>query len=225
MKTGIIFDVDGTLWDSSPQVGESWSEVFSRHDDITEECGPDAIMRVMGKPMTEIARIFFPELPEEKQLSYLKECEEYELEYLRVHPPVAFEGVKEVFERLSERYPLFVVSNCQSGYVELMLELCGLEEYVTDTECFGNNGKDKSENIRLIAERNHLTTYYYVGDIEADYRATVLAGGAFIHAAYGFGEVAADVPRIHAIRELPELMEKLGEENGGDYEKQESRRE
>ena len=209
LKTGIIFDVDGTLWDSSPEVAASWAEVFRRHPEIGRECTPDEVMGVMGKAMTEIAAIFFPKFSEAQQRVYLKECEDYELVYLRAHPPKAFAGVREVFEALAKDYPLFIVSNCQSGYVELFMELCGVARFVTDIECFGNNQKPKAENIRLIAERNQLERYFYVGDIQSDYDATVAGGGEFIFAAYGFGEIAADVPRIEEIGELPGLLGQL----------------
>lgn len=209
MKTGIIFDVDGTLWDSSPEVAESWAVVFARHPEIGRDCRADDIMRVMGKPMTEIAAIFFPDFSEEQQRAFLKECEDYELEYLRTHAPKPFDGVREVFAELAKKYPLFIVSNCQSGYVELFMELCGLEEFVTDIECFGNNQKSKGENIRLVAERNELERYFYVGDIQSDYEATVAAGGEFIFAEYGFGEVKSDVPKIGAVGELPLVLEKI----------------
>ena len=213
MKTGIIFDVDGTLWDSSREVAASWAKVFARHPEIGRECTADEVMGVMGKAMTEIAAIFFPHFPEAQQRVYLKECEDYELEYLRAHPPAAFDGVKEVFAKLAQEYPLFIVSNCQSGYVELFMELCGVEAFVTDIECFGNNQKSKAENIRLIAERNGLDRYFYVGDIASDYQATVEAGGEFIYAAYGFGEVDAEVPRIEAVSELPELIRNVCKTN------------
>lgn len=209
MKTGIIFDVDGTLWDSSPEVAASWSVVFGRYPEIERICKPDEIMSVMGKAMTEIAAIFFPDFSEEQQRKILKECEDYELEYLATHAPKPFDGVREVFAELAKEYPLFIVSNCQSGYVELFMELCGLEEFVTDIECFGNNQKSKAENIRLVAERNGLERYFYVGDIQSDYEATVAAGGEFIFAEYGFGEVKADVPKIGAVRELPELLARI----------------
>ena len=34
MKTGIIFDLDGTLWNATKQIAESWNVVFERYDDI-----------------------------------------------------------------------------------------------------------------------------------------------------------------------------------------------
>ena len=64
----------------------------------------------------------------------------------------------------------------------------------------------KGENIALIIERNHLERGIYVGDIQADYEAAVAAGADFIHAAYGFGKVEADVPKLQAFRELPQLL-------------------
>ena len=40
----------------------------------------------------------------------------------------------------------------------------------------------KGENIRKVAERNHLTKAVYVGDIQGDYDASMQAGVEFIHA-------------------------------------------
>ena len=35
------------------------------------------------------------------------------------------------------------------------------------------------------------------------------AGYDFIHAAYGFGEIEAEVPELEAFNKLPELLEEL----------------
>ena len=85
----------------------------------------------------------------------------------------------------------------------------GFGKYFEDIECYGNNLKNKGDNIALIAERNGIEKAYYIGDIQGDYDATMQAGFDFIHAAYGFGTVDADVPELAQFSDLPELLEKL----------------
>ena len=61
MKKGIIFDMDGTLWDSAANVAKSWNEAAKKEGyeyNITAE----DIMAVMGKPMDELAAIIFKKL-------------------------------------------------------------------------------------------------------------------------------------------------------------------
>ena len=69
----------------------------------------------------------------------------------------------------------------------------------------GRTGKPKSENIKLIVERNNLQNPVYVGDTQWDCDAATAAGVPFIFAAYGFGKVT-DKPEIHDMAELPALV-------------------
>lgn len=204
-KKGIIFDMDGTLWDSSAEVAESWSHV------VAEKYTPDRVIteedlrRVMGKTMDLLAAALFPELPEERRMALLEECCQAENEYLRKHGGRLYPGLEETVKELAGKYSLYIVSNCQSGYIEAFLAYYQMEPYFADTECYGNNGLDKSENIRKVVERNHLTDAVYVGDIQGDYEASRKAGVKFIHAAYGFGDIEQEVPEIHALPQLKEL--------------------
>ena len=86
-------------------------------------------------------------------------------------------------------YRLFIVSNCQSGYIEAFLEYYKINDYIEDIECFGNNDLPKWDNIALIIKRNNLKNPVYVGDIDNDRIAAGKAGADFIYAEYGFGDV------------------------------------
>ncbi len=211
----LIFDMDGTLWDSSEQVAASWTEVLSRHRDLLQESSRCAITRedvqgVMGMTMTKIAETLFPEVTKENQALLLQYCCDYENEYLLEHGGALYPQLEKTLQELRrEGHTLYIVSNCQKGYIETFLEHYGFGQYFDDIECFGNNGLGKAENIRNLAARNHLEQYYYVGDIQADYDATVAAGGAFIHAAYGFGTIREEVPELTEIGRLPEMLRKL----------------
>lgn len=209
MKTGIIFDMDGTLWDSAKEVADAWSEVLRKHANVQkQELTKEDLESVMGLTMKDIADRLFPEVPEDEQDQIMEECMVYENAYLREHGATVYEGVEETFQVLLKEYPLYIVSNCQSGYIEAFLDYYDFHRYITDFACYGDNKETKDVNIRLLAERNHLERYIYVGDIQGDYEATMKAGGEFMHAAYGFGEVDADVIHLQDIRELPGALKK-----------------
>ena len=209
MKTGLIFDMDGTLWDSSENVAASWTEKIRslgmKRPDITKQ----DVMSIMGLTMDRIADILFGDLPEKERYELLDECCQYENEYLRIHGGVLYPDLERTLKRLKRRCSLYIVSNCQSGYIEAFLEHYGFEKYFDDIECYGNNLKGKGENIALLAERNRLDKAYYVGDIQGDYDATMQAGYDFIHAAYGFGKIDHTVPELKKFSDLPELLDKL----------------
>ena len=51
----IIFDVDGTIWDSTQSVADSWNIAIKEHSDLALTLEPVSLSRVFGKTMTEIA--------------------------------------------------------------------------------------------------------------------------------------------------------------------------
>lgn len=209
MKTGIIFDMDGTLWDSSENVAGAWTDKTRMLGYDRPEITRQDVMSIMGLTMDRIADIIFSDLEKEERMKLLQECCDHENEFLRKRGGILYPELEQTFIRLKEKYPLYIVSNCQSGYIEAFLEFYGFGKYFEDIECYGNNLRKKGENIALIAERNGLDKAYYVGDIQGDYDATMEAGYDFIHASYGFGKIEQDVPVLREFRELPELLEKI----------------
>ena len=182
---------------------------------ITTLTGED-IRNVMGKTMDVIAGILFPDLAQDVRGKLLERCCVRENDYLRANGGRLYEGVRDTFLKLRESgYEVCIVSNCQKGYVEAFLDYYQLWDCVDDIECYGNNLKQKGENIRLVADRRHLAEAVYVGDIQGDYEASVKAGVGFIHAAYGFGTVDAKVERIRTLGELPALVHSLLREGNG----------
>ena len=58
-KQVIIFDMDGTLWDSAEGVAKSWMEVLAEEYPELPEITEGDIQAVMGKTMDVIARLLF----------------------------------------------------------------------------------------------------------------------------------------------------------------------
>jgi phosphoglycolate phosphatase len=204
----IIFDVDGTLWDTTEVVAKAWNKAISEVGGAEAIITPSVLKKEFGKTMDIIADNLFHDASEIKKKLILQRCCQYEQVALEENTDnLLFPDVKETIKKLSEKYRLFIVSNCQSGYIELFMKKAGVKKYITDYECFGNTGKSKGANIRLVMERNNLNDVIYVGDTQGDYEATLSAGIPFVFAKYGFGEVDNCYLAIGRIKELLSLCQ------------------
>lgn len=207
MKKGILFDLDGTLWDSSREVAASWEEALKKRG-IEKPITTEMLQSVMGKSMIDIADILFDEYDLETRRELLKCCCEEENEYIRCHGGRLSDGLEEMLKSLKEKgYFLFIVSNCQKGYIEAFLEYHKLGKYFDDFESYENTGKEKGANIHLVATRNHLDKAVYIGDTQGDYDAAREAGLPFIHARTGYGRVQGDVPYITELSEVLQVVD------------------
>ena len=206
MKRGIIFDMDGTLWDAGVSIAKAWNIVIKRRGLEMETMTADHIHSIMGKTIDGIADALFGMYSKEERMDITRECLEYENVYLAEHGGELYESLEDVLKELSAQYPLYIVSNCEKGYIEGFLEYYGFGKYFKDFESHGNTMLPKGQNIKLVAARNGLTDVVYVGDIQSDYNASREAGVGFIHASYGFGTIDEVVPAISCIAQLPDAI-------------------
>ena len=54
-RRGILLDVDGTLWDSTSEVTDSWNDYGKGQPDVTHVITEDEMRGVFGRTMVEIA--------------------------------------------------------------------------------------------------------------------------------------------------------------------------
>lgn len=202
----IIFDVDGTLWDSTKSVAESWNKAIREHSSLNLTLEPVSLSKVFGKTMTEIADALSPDLSVKERMELLDVCFDEENRYLEDHPGILYPDVVRTIKELSLSRPLYIVSNCQCGYIEVMLRTTGLGPYIRDHLCFGETQVPKGETIRMLIERNNLQSPVYVGDTQGDADSCKTAGIPFIFAEYGFGDVPDARTRIHTFSDLTKLL-------------------
>jgi len=203
----IILDVDGTIWDTTPIVAKAWNKAIDELFPQVPRVSADILKGQFGKTMDVIGRNLFGGLGLEDQKKLLDQCcVEEQLALEQNEEDITYPGVVETIRVLAEKVPLFIVSNCQAGYIELVIKKLGISDYISDFECFGNNGLTKDKNIKLVMERNGLKAPVYVGDTQGDLEACKLAGVPFIWAEYGFGKVEDD-GIAGSIKELAVLRE------------------
>lgn len=192
MKTfdGIIFDIDGTIWDTTEVVAQAWNVAIDKNFPQVPHVTANELKKQFGKTMDEIAQNLFHCLSKENQSILIEECCIAEQDFLhKSDRNLTYNGIIEVIQRLAQKYSIFIVSNCQSGYIPVVLEKNNLYAYIKDSECFGGTGLGKAENIDLIIKRNNLKNPVYIGDTLGDFNACKDAGVPFIWAKYGFGHV------------------------------------
>ncbi len=188
----LIFDLDGTLWDSTVTIAKAWNGALKSLG-YTREITSQDIKDIAGLAFADIFARKFSELDPDEQLHVGETISEYEHRYTREHGGQLYEGVKEGLQQLQSDYGLFLVSNCQVDYLEIFLTLSGTEDLFIDTECHGGTGLPKSENLKLICQRNNLQDAVYIGDTTMDAEAADGAGLPFIQMTYGYGNFESEV--------------------------------
>lgn len=216
MPKAVIFDLDGTLWDTVAPLTLIWNQVFQKNN-TGKVISEDDLRNVMGKNLQEISAIYFPDMEKSRREDIMNQCAVAHCAYLKEHGAPLFLD-RTTLSQLYAKYKLFIVSNCPCGYIEAFLESCDLQKYFKDFEMSGRTGKSKGENIKAICERNGLCegasanlvpNAVYVGDTLGDETAANFAGVPFIHAAYGFGTANNPAAVLHNFSELPEVLENL----------------
>ena len=194
---GIIFDLDGTMWDTRKPICEAWNIILSRHEEIHRSPIVEADLNdCMGLPMYDIAAKLFPDEAESVRNALMDELCTFENGYLAEKGGILYPELAETLYALSQKYPLYIVSNCQDGYIESFLT-AHLMSFLS-----------KGESNKILMERNGLKNPVYVGDTSGDAKSAKDAGIDFIYAAYGFGEVSDDryVAKIESFAELSAIL-------------------
>ena len=202
-KEAVLFDLDGTLWDSSREVLLCWNRVLSP---LGRSITAEELSRLMGLTPREIGDVQFPDLPPRERYALTDRCLDAESPYLFERGARLYPQVRETLRLLHQRYFIGLVSNCTEEYAQAFFHAHGLSSLFDDHETAGRTGLDKGENISLLLARNDIRRAVYVGDTAKDLAAARAAGIPFLFASWGFGALPKDQPSLTRFSELVEAV-------------------
>lgn len=209
MNKAVIFDLDGTLWDSSEAITKAYNETLINYSETSFRLNPQLLKSQMGKTAEEIARVFFKDVDYSKALELMDICSRSEQDYILKYGGVLFDGVESLLKEMSREYMLIIVSNCNDGYIQAFMEYHKVKKYISDIECHGKTGLTKGENIKLVIQRNHIEKAVYAGDTQGDCNAANFAGIPFIFAKYGFGTVTNPDYTANTFKDIPSIVKSI----------------
>lgn len=209
MIDSIIFDLDGTLWDSTDQIADSWNRTVEKETGTNPKFTGDYLKNFFGLLMADIGRGIFPDLSNKESLALIHKCIAEHNDYLLKHPGILYPDLENTLKVLAKDYKLFIVSNCEVGYIETFLKVHHLDSYFSDHLCPGDTGEAKAENITTIKNKHQLNSPVYVGDTKGDYNACLKSKTPFIFASYGFGEVEHYLGKLNSFADLPAVLANL----------------
>lgn len=211
MKTGILFDLDGTLLNTLEDLLDATNYALA-------QCGyplrtlPE-LRRFVGNGAENQIRMSLPEgaSPEEVQ-RVLKIYKPYYTEHCQIKTR-PYDGIMEALDALKDKYPIAVVSNKPDGAVKT---LCAevFPGFYALGETPGCPRKPAPDMVFKACRAIGADTCVYVGDSEVDVLTAKNAGVPCLSVLWGFrdrdeieaagGEHFCEDPRL-----LPRIIEEI----------------
>ena len=184
MKTGILFDLDGTLLATLEDLHSSTNHVMRQFG--YPEHSIDAVRRFVGNGAR---RLFEQAVPEGGDVeAALEAFQSWYPNHCQIKTK-AYDGIPEALEILKEKYPLAIVSNKPDAAVKV---LCA--DYFPGIYARGESvdcpRKPAPDMVFKAMEAIGVETCIYVGDSEVDVLTAQNAGVPCLSVLWGFRDKA-----------------------------------
>ena len=201
----LFFDMDGTLWDGGETYAKGFNDFFEAGNNNRWLTAND-LYAYMGLEEEQYLEVTLTELPFAERKETYQQIINFQYKRIQSDGGILYDGVVEGLKRLSEKYKLFIVSNCPEFTIQYFMDWAGIKDSITDTMAHGMNFKSKHENIKLLIEKYNLQNPVYVGDTESDRKQCDLVPIPFVYVDYGFGKVEQYVLRFSSFKQLTDYF-------------------
>ena len=182
MKTGIIFDLDGTLLDTLEDLAASVNYILK-----TNGCPEHSLMEIRAMVGNGVRNLILHALPQEKK-ALVDEILPHFRAYYGTHSQIKtrpYNGIPEALAKLMKEYPVAVASNKPDAMVK---PLC--QEHFGALYALGERAecprKPAPDMVYAVMKELGVEKCVYVGDSEVDLETAANAGVPCLSVLWGF---------------------------------------
>ena len=210
MKQAIIFDMDGTLFQTNTvleQALDATFEVLRESQLWVGETPIEKYREIMGVPLPVVWETLCPDLTNEVRERSNEYFQKKLIEMIRLRKGALYSNVVEVLKSLSYKYPIFIASNGEQEYLQAIVDTYELNPLIKKIYSIqliptGN----KSDLVKSIVEENELEHAWVVGDRLSDIQAAKENELISIGANFDFAQQEELKLADFVINNLEELM-------------------
>ena len=188
-ESNLIFDLDGTLFDSAPEILDCLREIF-RINNIN--VNNDFNHSIIGPPLKDTLKSLVQEKDIDKIDRLMSDfIKLYDSKYC--YKTQLYKNVRETLEILKREKRLLLITNKRHAPTKIMLENKNIIHFFENYFCVDANDPKKKDKTTLIA--NTITDLninpsntVYIGDTKGDFLASDNNDIKFIYAGWGYGE-------------------------------------
>ena len=177
MNSAVIFDMDGTLFQTNLILETALEATFEQLRQKGQWTGTTPIEKyreIMGVPLPVVWETLCPEhtLQMREQSNQLFQLAL--IEQIKSGKGALYEEVESTLMKLAEKHPLFIASNGQTAYLQVIAQTYKLTKWIKgiysiDLIASGN----KSELVSTILKENNFHGGFVVGDRSSDIQAAL----------------------------------------------------
>ncbi len=204
----IIFDLDGTLWETGDAYVYSYNKTCDtlKIPQETRRSG-ESVKSFLGMKLEELVMTIIPGVEDKETLGKLLLMNV--IEYLVQNPQTYGKNLYKLFEELAKDYELYIISNCPRPFLEAFYQVSGIKALIT-----GDSTIEESNKIQAIKRitKDYSEKALFVGDAPSDYDSISNHSEVyFVFAAYGYKECDKYDFYLKDLESFPELLKKIKE--------------
>lgn len=177
MQTAIIFDMDGTLFQTNLILEPALEQTFEhlRENGLWSGATPIEQYRlIMGVPLNVVWERLCPHHSQELRQQSNDYFQLALIEQIQQGNGALYVGVETTLQKLSEYYPLYIASNGQTAYLQAIVAHYRLDRWIKNIYSIDRVAtNNKSHLVELLMKEQQIHKGFVVGDRASDINAAL----------------------------------------------------